>query len=126
MSKQQQLLELRKELAKAYQTELSNIQKLIEGGVARVQNAQASISIAGTASLAMSGEAGQIFREEFGDAALLALERYERNLRKEIASLGLDCTSRANGCELPSSPAGPSSAQCDIDHPDGDNQKSGT
>jgi hypothetical protein len=120
MSKQQQLLELRKELARAYQAELSNIQKLIEGGVARIENGQAFISVAGTSSLAMSGEAGQLFREEFGDAALLALERYERNLRREIARLGLDCTSDANGCEFPSSPAGLSSAQCDIGHPDSD------
>ena len=90
MTKQQQLMELRDELAAVYQKELGNIQKLLDSGIERIANDQADVTLKPQESLAICGEAGQIFCDEFGDAALLALERYERNLRKEMVSLGLD------------------------------------
>lgn len=90
MSKQQQLLELRDELATAYRAELIGVRKLIEEGVARIGNAHAQVSITGTDSLVGGGEAARVFCDEMNDAAVVALERYERNLRKEISRLGLD------------------------------------
>lgn len=89
MSKQEQLLELRNELTSAYQSELRNVQRLIESGVSRIENPEACLSLSTAKSLAMSGEAGEIFCDELGDAVMLVLERYERNLRKEMARLGL-------------------------------------
>ncbi len=93
MSKQQQLLELRDELATAYRAELISVRKLIDDGVARIANAQAQVSISDADSLVGGGEAARVFCDEMNDAAVVALERYERNLRKEIARLGLDVAS---------------------------------
>jgi len=100
MSKQRQLLELRQELALAYRDELNRIQKLINGGISRIENPEAFVFVTGTKSLVLNGEAGQVFRDEVGDSVLLALERYERNLQKEMSRLGLESIAADRGREV--------------------------
>lgn len=90
MDKRQSFIEMRAELTAAYVTELRNVQILLRDGVTRIENGSASIELSEPRPLAADGEAGQTFADEFSDIVCCALERYERNLRKEIERLGLN------------------------------------
>ena len=89
MRKQEQFKELRDELTLEYQKELSDVQKLLDGGVTCIENGQAAIYFGEKNSLILDGEAGRVFREEVADALAITLARYARNLAKEVESLGL-------------------------------------
>ena len=89
MNKQQLFQELRDELASAYTEELASVHGLLESGLTAIKNERAQVHLQEPASLAAKGEAGKIFREELTDAMNLILERYARNLVKEIEHLGI-------------------------------------
>jgi len=93
MDKRQAFIEMRAELSAAYETELENVQMLLRDGATRIENHGAAIQLSEPRPLAADGEAGQIFSDEFADMLQGTLERYERNLRKEIERLGLDTPS---------------------------------
>ena len=89
MNKQELFQELRDELTSAYTEELSSVQSLLESGLTTIQNERSQVQIQDQTSIAAKGEAGKIFREELADAMTLILERYARNLVKEIEHLGI-------------------------------------
>ena len=89
MNKQELFKELRDELAVAYEAELSNVHGLLENGITTLNNDKYQVRLDQSASLAAKGEAGKIFREEVADAMNLIIERYARNLIKEIEHLGI-------------------------------------
>ena len=89
MNKQELFQELRDELASAYTEELASVQSLLESGLTSIKNERSEVEIQDQSSIAAKGEAGKIFREELSDAMNLILERYARNLVKEIEHLGI-------------------------------------
>lgn len=89
MNKQELFQELRDELASAYTEELASVQSLLESGLTSIKNERSEVEIHDQSSIAAKGEAGKIFREELSDAMNLILERYARNLVKEIEHLGI-------------------------------------
>ncbi len=89
MNKQELFQELRDELASAYTEELASVHGLLEGGLTAIKNERSQVHLQETGSIAAKGEAGKIFREELSDAMNLILERYARNLVKEIEHLGI-------------------------------------
>jgi hypothetical protein len=96
MDKRQSFIEMRAELSAAYETELRNVQMLLQDGVTRIENDVVAIQLSEPRPLAADGEAGQTFSDEFADMLNCTLERYERNLRKEIERLGLNPSSEQN------------------------------
>ncbi|MEM9354794.1 MAG: hypothetical protein AAGB04_01155 [Pseudomonadota bacterium] len=89
MNKQELFQELRDELTSAYTEELASVQSLLESGLTTIQNERSHVQLQDQTSIAAKGEAGKIFREELADAMTLILERYARNLVKEIEHLGI-------------------------------------
>ncbi|MEM7559944.1 MAG: hypothetical protein AAF346_16025 [Pseudomonadota bacterium] len=89
MNKQELFQELRDELTSAYTEELASVQSLLESGLTTIQNERSLVELQDQTSIAAKGEAGKIFREELADAMTLILERYARNLVKEIEHLGI-------------------------------------
>ncbi len=89
MNKQELFQELRDELTSAYTEELAHVQSLLESGLTTIQNERSHVQLQDQTSIAAKGEAGKIFREELADAMTLILERYARNLVKEIEHLGI-------------------------------------
>lgn len=62
---------------------------MLETPAHALTNGQSQLQLDGLTTLAGSGEAGKVFREEVSDALGIILERYARNLAKEIDDLGL-------------------------------------
>ena len=65
------------------------MQSLLESGLTSIKNERSEVEIHDQSSITAKGEAGKIFREELSDAMNLILERYVRNLVKEIEDLGI-------------------------------------
>ena len=96
MDKRQSFIEMRAELSAAYEIELKNVQLLLRDGATRIENDVVAIQLSEPRPLAADGEAGQIFSDEFTDMLNCTLERYERNLKKEIERLGLSAPDEQN------------------------------
>lgn len=89
MNKQQVYRELRHELSTQYHAELQVVRDLLESPAQLLTNGETQLHLDGPVTLPASGEAGKVFREEVADALGIILERYARNLAKEIDELGL-------------------------------------
>ena len=112
MNKYQVYRELRDELTGAYERELQNVREILDTGVAEIAGGRVTLQCSEHASVVQLGEAGKIFRDEIGDSLRLILERYERNLSKESASLGL-------GSRRPTQATTPPSRAKAVDAPSG-------
>lgn len=99
MNKYQVYKEIREELGADFEKEFKDLQELLTKGVSVIGNAHATLQLVDPKSLAAFGEARKILTEEIEESLRLILERYERNLKKEVGSLGLVLprASRTNG-----------------------------
>ena len=89
MNKYQLYKQIRQELATGCADELAAVTDLLQNGFTAIGSPTASLDVGAQNSFSSMSEAGRIFREELADAVRLILERYQRNLRKEIVGLGL-------------------------------------
>ena len=89
MNKYQLYKQIRQELATGCADELAAVTDLLQSGVTMISGPGSSVDVGAQNSFSSMSEAGRIFREELADAVRLILERYQRNLRKEIVGLGL-------------------------------------
>ena len=81
--------QIRGELAESCSKELRAVEEILQRGLTIVAGGMATIEINTPNSLNSMSESGRIFRDELAQTTRLILERYQRNLKKEMAALGL-------------------------------------
>lgn len=90
MNKYQLYKQIRQELATGCDKELKAVSELLDSGITSITGGDATLEVALADSVNSMSEAGRVFRDELNESMRLILDRYRRNLQKEIASLGLD------------------------------------
>lgn len=81
--------QIRGELAESCTKELHAVDEILQRGLSIVAGGMATIEINTPNSLNSMSESGRIFRDELTQTTRLVLERYQRNLKREMAALGL-------------------------------------
>lgn len=110
MNKYQLYKQIRIELATSCDKEMKAVTELLESGLNSIVGGKVTIELTTSNSLNAMSEAGRIFREELSEATRLILERYRRNLRKEIVGLGLQDLCAEQPAAPPSAPPRPFAA----------------
>lgn len=90
MNKYQLYKQIRQELATGCDKELKAVSEILDSGITAIAGGEATLDVALADSVNSMSEAGRVFRDELNESMRLILDRYRRNLQKEIASLGLD------------------------------------